>query len=193
MKMKPLLIACGLSMLLWGIVLYKCSGAPGAAAPPGHSQIGTSKSFDPHPELFHFRNSQHICFVQEWERADTNSQNDHAHAPALEMVNAIEYSELEKTHQFNNFHYVKYKLRCHILFGLLTCVRCGDESDSVHEIMSSNRGFDSTFGSYSQICTNALRLNRNFCSAAGGGTDRHSLQEFQSFLKVQIQGLYEVI
>lgn len=67
MKTRPVLIALMLSLLLWAIGLYSCHGAPGAAEAPGLSRIGTSKVFDPHPQNLHFQNSQHICFVPEWD------------------------------------------------------------------------------------------------------------------------------
>ncbi len=150
---KPLayLIACGLSVILWFFALYSCSGAPGAATPPGLSQNGTSKVFDPPPLLKNISNSQHKCFVQKWDQAETNPSIETITITATKWANAIEYSELGNIAQFNNLYYVKYELRFRILFGCDTAACDTCITDIYNKILVCHIWKQSHFGAYSQI------------------------------------------
>jgi hypothetical protein len=171
-------VASGLSAILWCMALHSCGGVPGAPNPPGRSQIGTSKVLTPTPSTFQFPKSQHKCFVQKWERAETNSWFGSSQITATKWVNAIDYSELENTVQSDNSHYVKYDHRNSRLFGCydITCGAC--EAGIYNKILLCQNDKLSCFGYDSKNGTNVLRLIFVSITTQLVFTDRHAKSKF---------------
>lgn len=161
------------TIIFWGYITRKCIAGPGAPEAPSHSQIGKRNSFDPRGLVLGLRKIKHICLFPNREIAETNSYNETTHISIANSGNTKEYSELWKIDLCYNYYYVKCQLRNHRLYGLLTCVSCGDEGSMSAFYLRPKQRYFSIVGTNSQIGTiHELGFDKFSC-AQSNRADRH--------------------
>lgn len=162
------------TIIFWGYITRKCIAGPGAPEAPSHSQIGKRNSFDPRGLVLGLRKIKHICLFPNREIAETNSYNETTHISIANSGNTKEYSELWKIDLCYNYYYVKCQLRKHRLYGLLTCVSCGDEGAMSAFYLCPKQRYFSIIGTDSQFGTSEIAELRNFCATGSVHADKRS-------------------